>query len=71
MSDVRSYTPHEREALRIAVVAVMATGRYTLTEVANLFGTSTVSIHKWVKQAEEFGAEGLVEHKRGRKPKVA
>ena len=62
--DIRTLTPSARNAVRVGAVADMKSGKFTVTEVARLYGTTTISINKWVKLSKK--KNGLQEKSRGR-----
>ena len=62
--DIRTLTPAARNAVRVGVVSDMKSGKYTVTEVARMYGTTTISVNKWVKLSRK--KNGLTEKPRGR-----
>jgi transposase-like protein len=62
--DIRTLTPSARNAVRVGAVSDMKSGKFTITEVARMYGTTTISINKWVKLSRR--KNGLQEKSRGR-----
>ena len=62
--DIRTLTPAARNAVRLGAVTDMKSGKYTVTEVARMYGTTTISVNKWVKLSRR--KNGLTEKSRGR-----
>ena len=49
---------------RVALVNAWATGRYTITSLAAVYGISRQKAHKWIKRFREEGTPGLEDRKR-------
>ena len=65
--DFRTLPVGLRDAGRVAAITELATGKFTVSEVAERYGTTTISIRKWREIADAKGVQALTEHKRGRK----